>query len=327
MEINEKTKFSQVLTGKNLKEVRNYVMYLNLPIGQGAPAGQSPEGFHKHSPTWGVEGMTYGLKRLGELADTQVVHHIYRKEECKDDKQKKNVVLMHFPAKEAGPFMVIIPGGGYTCVCAAAEGFSTAARLNALGINCFLLNYRIGGDGLFPKPMDDLAAAITYIRNHSQELCVDKERYGVCGFSAGGNLCCNWGTENHGYLAYNLPKPEVMFPVYPVVGGEELIGPEEKDIIHNTILGKGFSREKYDEYDDFLHMDSFPPCYIVACKDDDTVPPTQSIRLSEELSKRNIPNVLEMGEHGGHGFGDGSATDVAGWTSRAVEFWKKNTAK
>ena len=42
------------------------------------------------------------------------------------------------------------------------------------------------------------------------------ERYIVCGFSAGGNLTALWGTKNHGYAAYGLPKPEALFPIYPV---------------------------------------------------------------------------------------------------------------
>lgn len=59
--------------------------------------------------------------------------------------------------------------------------------------------------------------------------------------------------------------------------------------------------------------ENYPPCYIVRAKDDPVVPVRNSKCLKELLDQFQIPAKLELIETGGHGWGDGSGTDAAGW--------------
>lgn len=42
--------------------------------------------------------------------------------------------------------------------------------------------------------------------------------------------------------------------------------------------------------------------------------------LNDALEKNGVRCVLEQGETGEHGFGDGRGTSVEGWIDRAVSF-------
>lgn len=325
--ITTKTSMAKLAKIKELKPMKDYFVFMPSFLGK-LMRMASFESLNAGSPTWNAESMAYGARHLAKVAseNSDYLIDVYSNEEIKKDKSLKDVKLVHFPGEEGKPFAVVCAGGGYTCVCSVVEGFPVAARLNELGYNVFVLNYRVGNDKVFPKPMDDLAAAISLIIKNAEKYKVDKEHYIVSGFSAGGNLCSEWGTDNHGFAHYGLPKPDALFPVYPYCGfflndsGENA---EFHRTFHNTMLGKEHTDADKMDYDVFANMsDNYPPCYIVACRDDDTVPVEQSIALAKALEARSIPCILDLGEKGGHGFGDGRGTDVEGWVDRAVEFWR-----
>ncbi|MBQ7154289.1 MAG: alpha/beta hydrolase fold domain-containing protein [Synergistaceae bacterium] len=57
-----------------------------------------------------------------------------------------------------------------------------------MGYHAFILNYRITGPALFPKPLDDAANALKKILSLCGSLDINSDGYAVCGFSAGGHL-------------------------------------------------------------------------------------------------------------------------------------------
>ena len=55
-------------------------------------------------------------------------------------------VLLHYPAersKAAGVAMIVAPGGGFRTLMMSYEGVDIARRLNAVGIDAFVLKYRL----------------------------------------------------------------------------------------------------------------------------------------------------------------------------------------
>ena len=55
-------------------------------------------------------------------------------------------VLLHYPAekgKSVGTAMVIAPGGGFRALMMSYEGADIAKRLNAMGVDAFVLKYRL----------------------------------------------------------------------------------------------------------------------------------------------------------------------------------------
>ena len=59
-------------------------------------------------------------------------------------------VLLHYPAAKAkavGSAMIVAPGGGFRALMMSYEGVDIARRLNAMGVDAFVLKYRLSHNG------------------------------------------------------------------------------------------------------------------------------------------------------------------------------------
>jgi len=66
-------------------------------------------------------------------------------------------VLLHYPAdrdKSVGTAMIVAPGGGFRTLMMSYEGVDIARRLNSMGVDAFVLKYRLvySGPGAPPRP-------------------------------------------------------------------------------------------------------------------------------------------------------------------------------
>lgn len=173
-----------------------------------------------------------GIRRLYEAADSGDWYYpLYSEKECDEDEARRGVSLVWFPSADPEadnrPFMLVVPGGGFVNVWNLTEGWPIAEQFNRCGYHAFILTYQVGeeaGNGLLQKNMEDFSRALKLIREKREHFHVQAERYITCGFSAGGYLICLWNTKM-GYPAFELPRPQASFPVYPVVSmkndGEE----------------------------------------------------------------------------------------------------------
>lgn len=305
-----------------LRPFSKYLMYKCVPIDKPAVEMTFAE-MQKDQPTWDTDSMIRGMEHLCEVAAAQkVMYDVYTPEECTDDPEKQDVKLFFLPAKHQPsdkPFVLLISGGAYTCVCSIVESFPTAARFNELGYNTFVLNYRVS-DPVQPKPQEDVAAAIKYILSHKDTFGLKSDEYIVNGFSAGASVTVIWGTERNGWGKYGAPRPKALFAVYPAVSSEYLYE-ESKNFFLTIQFGKGYSLETVKSFDiPETLTDAYPPCYITHAKDDPVVPYRNSVELKRLLDEHGIPAQLELAEAGGHGWGDGSGTSAAGWPDRAAAF-------
>lgn len=301
-------------------EVGNYILYFPGPMSQlfDGMVISKAEG-----SGWSSESMIYGLERLEQATGNgSCLFPVYDPSECADDGQKKDVNVIFFPKTEdhgEKPFIVICAGGGFMGVCSAAEGYPIAARFNEIGYDAFILNYRVGGEKIMPKPVDDLAAAVRYILDRQEAFGVG-ENYILCGFSAGASLICLFGTENLGYPKYGLPAPKAMIPVYAFVDLSQRGSSPVTEMSISSMYGKELDPAFVAEYDICSHLGNYPPCYLVCGLNDSTVPAGNSARLKKCLEEKGIPVVWEAGEYAEHGFGEGRGTDVEGWYLRADRF-------
>lgn len=272
-------------------------------------------------PEW-TAAVVAGLERLSQISQAgSRLHYLYPDSA---DEDKRDVNIIHFPARRQArkPWILLCPGGAYQNVWALTEAYPIAAHFNALGHDVFTLTYRVGGSGLLPKPLDDVAAAVRYIQAHAAAFQVEPDSYVVGGFSAGGNLAALWGTTAHGAAAYGLPRPRALLLVYPVVYLRQfsLVSACGQEMAER-LFGSAYSQETLSAYDVDLLVDAaYPPTFLVACKDDEVVPFEHSVTLKTRLEHFAIPSQLELDDCGGHGFADGSGTDAAYWYQRAEAF-------
>ncbi len=272
--------------------------------------------------------LALGFDRLFRAADTgDWVYPLYSPAECAGDPATEGLNLVRFssgdPAADDRPFILLVPGGGFVNVWNLTEGWPVAAQFNRLGYHVFILTYRVDAeDKLLEKNMQDFARALEIIRDNAGRFHVHADRYITCGFSAGGYLVCLWNTSL-GYPAHGLPKPQAVFPVYPVTSLKERIRYGDTDPAWSLRLyGCSLEEAARTEYDIPEHVELFPPCAVFLAAQDELVDPENSRLLHDALRKAGIPCLMEIGPTGGHGFADGEGMCMAGWTGRAVKWFE-----
>jgi acetyl esterase/lipase len=93
----------------------------------------------------------------------------------------------------AKPLVIYVHGGGWTGgtsrnAGAFADFPAVLADLAARGYVVASVNYRLAGEARFPAAIDDVRAAIRFLRAHAADYGIDKDRVAIWGGSAGGQL-------------------------------------------------------------------------------------------------------------------------------------------
>lgn len=216
------------------------------------------------------------------------------------------------------PYAIVVPGGGYSLVCSFIEGVPIAKKLNEKGISAFILYYRVREKAKYPNPQDDLARAIKEIANNKDKYNL-LDNYSIWGASAGGHLVASFGTDNMGYLKYDLKKPCALVLTYPVI---TMNSKYTHMGTHNNLLGKKPTKELEDFTSVELHVNETYPRTFVWCGNiDSTVNPINLKLLCDELKKNNIEHEYHIYDHVEHGVGPGTGTNAEGWIDKAVDFW------
>ncbi|NCB74523.1 MAG: alpha/beta hydrolase [Clostridia bacterium] len=110
------------------------------------------------------------------------------------DSQTLDIYLPNGESTEPYPVIVAIHGGAF--MMGSSTGGDVAPMLE--GVNCgyavISVNYRLSVEAIFPAAVNDVKAAIRWIKANSQEYNLDVENIAVWGDSAGGNLAAMIGT-------------------------------------------------------------------------------------------------------------------------------------
>jgi len=230
--------------------------------------------------------------------------------------------MMFYPAdstKNTGVTILICPGGGYIREAAVHEGSQFGEWLSSLGINAFVLKYRLPNKHAY-IPLKDAQQAMRIIRSRAGEWKLDPSKVGVSGFSAGGHLAATLGT--HFDLGIPIPplapskvkkpvppaplssfscRPDFMILFYPVVSMQESVthaGSRE------NLMGLGYKKDSVDYYSNELQVTKdTPPTLLFLSDDDGAVPPQNSFDFYAALKKYKIPASLHIFPEGGHGWG------------------------
>lgn len=109
---------------------------------------------------------------------------------------------VYAPAKTGGlkPLVVYVHGGGWMGgtsrnSAAFADFPAVLADLAARGYVVASVNYRLAGEARFPAAIDDVRAAVRYLRAHAADYGLDKSRVAIWGGSAGGQLAALAATD------------------------------------------------------------------------------------------------------------------------------------
>lgn len=233
-----------------------------------------------------------GLNRLVDdaRAGKRVHYDFYSPAQHRSNHELSNTGLFFVRGKPGAPFALIAPGGGFEYVGSLHEGFPYAADIAKAGYNAFVLKYRVGSGGV--KATADMAAALTYIVKHADELGVSAQGYSLWGSSAGARMAAAIGT--HGAARFggaNLPKPSAVIMAYT---GHSEVGTLE------------------------------PPTFVIVGTQDGIASPGTMKRRVDALRSAGVPVEYHAIRGLPHGFGTGQGTVAAGWILRATDFWARH---
>lgn len=208
----------------------------------------------------------------------------------------------------ARPAVVICPGGAYR-KHAAHEGEGYARWLSMLGLACFVLRYRLGGDGYrHPVALHDAARAVRFVRAHAADWELDAHRIGIMGSSAGGHLSAHLMTAFDGgqpgatdHIEAVSSRPDFGVLCYPVM---TMSGPACHTGSRSHLLGESPSDETRRETSPELNVrpDS-PPVFIWHTSTDASVPVENATLYAQACRNAGVPYELHVYDRGGHGIG------------------------
>ena len=232
------------------------------------------------------------------------------------------------PTGTNAPAIIICPGGGYQVRVDHEKG-NVARCFNALGFHCFVLEYRLPKDALFPAPQLDALRAIKLLRSRAAELNIKENAVAVMGFSAGGHLASStaymWdkldasaGDAADAFTA----RPDATILAYAVISGVLEA--------HNASFRNLFGTEKPDRRQlESVSAESHvngrtPPSFIWHTAEDTEVPVANALNYAAALARLKIPCALHVFPFGAHGKSVGEDDPaIAKWTGLCADFLRR----
>jgi len=215
------------------------------------------------------------------------------------------------PATPKGGAMLIMPGGGYSNVVVDKEGNEVARWLAEQGITCFVLSYRLPGEGWAnpaDTPLSDAQRAMRLIRARAGQYGIDAKRVGAMGFSAGGHLCADLATRFAAKVYAPVDaadrlsaRPDAAAPIYPVISMEP--GVTHAGSRANLIGADADAARTAAHSADRNVTAETPPCFLLHAEDDGVVPIENILRFRAALRAKGVVTETHLFPDGGHGFG------------------------
>lgn len=176
------------------------------------------------------------------------------------------------------------------------------------GFAVVAVNHRSSRDAIFPAQIEDIQAALKFIRTHGSQYQIDTTFIGITGYSSGGHLSAMAGTSGEEYSTSVDAVVDWFGPtdfqsmdscgstmVHDAPDSPESIligGP----IQENSELSARANPISYVDSDD-------PPFLILHGDSDPLVPHCQSAKLFRALQEAGVPSHFVLVPGAGHGPG------------------------
>ncbi len=201
----------------------------------------------------------------------------------------------------AVPVVVWIHGGGFYSgdrryLPDTMEPDSVFEALVAAGIAVATIDYRLSGEAVFPAQLDDVKAALAYLRTYAAPLGLDPERIGVWGESAGGALAALAALTDGGVAA-----AAAWYPVTDLA----LLDQERTDTPCARLIGGAPSAlpEAAAQASPVTHVSAAaPPFLLLHGTADESLPARHSERLHALLLEAGVRSTYLPVEGAGHCF-------------------------
>jgi acetyl esterase/lipase len=233
----------------------------------------------------------------------------------------RNVLDIYLPRGNANPPLVLWIHGGAFKFGDKAKPEGLAQFLEA-GIAVASMNYRFSSEATWPAQLDDLKAAVTFLRSNSERFGFDGARIASFGASAGGHLSAMAGIALAGDPATRLTAAVSWFPpvdfttmdadieatgVTRKTGRNDAADSPESQLVGASVKD---NPQKALEGSPLTYVQRLPegvtppPFLIMHGEQDQMIGHGQSERLAAALVARGGEAQFVLLPEGGHGTGD-----------------------
>ncbi len=217
-----------------------------------------------------------------------------------------SLTLDAFTPDGPGPFptCILVHGGGFMRGDKTSYIKPLFDPLGQAGFTWFTINYRLAPTNRYPACVEDVEAAIRWVRSHAAEFKADPKRIAIIGESAGGHLVSLVGTRARGDTAVAAVVPiyaphDLVFQVdhRAKLGPsmEALFGLTELNDSARAILRAASSTT-------YLRRD-LPPYLLIHGDKDEQVPYAQSVRFHAQMKALGARCDFITIPGGAHGMG------------------------
>ncbi|WP_276501847.1 alpha/beta hydrolase [Terrimonas pollutisoli] len=233
-------------------------------------------------------------------------------------------------SENKGTAVLICPGGGYERLSHLYNGFNFAKWYNSIGINAFVLIYRLPHQqDLLQRqlaPLQDAQRAMKIIRANHARWSIKTDKVGTMGISAGGHVASMLGTNSRDASSikdavdtFNY-RPDFMVLLSPVLSMGKYAHPGSK----RNFIGPDSTKEMIERYSNELHVSGYtPPTFIVHALNDSTVKVQNSLLFYNALIDKKINASIHIFPQGGHGIRlDDNPGSTDSWMN-LLELWMK----
>ncbi len=234
--------------------------------------------------------------------------------------------------RDAAPVVVCLHGGGWSM--GDKKSFHKIIRdFAAEGFAAATVQYRLAPGSRYPAPVEDVRAAIRFLRANASRWRLDSSRIAIMGASAGGHLALVAGYSPH-------RKTEAVQAVIDVSGPTDLrswrMQPKAEENLRTSV-----GKTNDTLLSDFLGTSDraapvlwkaspaahvkpgLPPTLIFQWEDDQAVPRDQAEALDGALSKAGVPHELVWLEGRGHALAGQSAQSAERIVPESIRFLRR----
>ena len=203
-----------------------------------------------------------------------------------------------------GVAVLLVHGGGWS------QGDRSQLRgygllLGRRGYLCVASEYRLTGESLWPAQIEDVKAAVRWMRANATELGIDPARIVVSGNSAGGHLSlmaggvpASAGLEGAGGNEGVSSGVAAVISFYPPTGLEARSWGGLP-----SLFGKGAPTETLKVASPLTYATAaFPPTLLIHGNKDEVVPAIEATAMYDVLFAAGVPVELHMYADQPHGF-------------------------
>lgn len=190
--------------------------------------------------------------------------------------------------------VVYIHGGGWRGGN-RAQFQRHAARMAELGFAGLCVQYRFQQEAKWPAPLDDVTAAVDWLRAHAKEYNIDPRRIGAAGGSAGGHLAAMLGVRGNvrAVAAFN-PALDLI-----ALGNHDKLSNSVKDLIGAAYAENPSLWKSASPIENVSPRSA--PFLLLHGTADATVPFEHTERMLRLLTKAGVRAELMPAEKQGHG--------------------------